>query len=166
MRKIQAGIGSLLFLLIAPGTVAGILPWLISGWQFQHASLVLRGVGLALILLGLAPLLDCVVRFAREGEGTPAPLFPVRRLIVTGYYRYVRNPMYLGLVAAIVGQALFFADRPLLLYAVAVWLAMHGFVVIYEEPKLRQTYGSQYPVYCEHVPRWVPRRQPWGAPKA
>ncbi|MDE1939870.1 MAG: isoprenylcysteine carboxylmethyltransferase family protein [Alphaproteobacteria bacterium] len=165
MRKNQAAIGSFLFFVIAPGTVVIILPWLISGWQFQHASLVLRSIGVALVILGLLPLVDSFMRFAREGEGTPAPLFPVRRLVVTGYYRYVRNPMYLGLIAAIVGQALFFADRHLLIYAATVWLASHVFVVLYEEPKLRQTYGSQYPVYCEHVPRWLPRRQPWTAPE-
>jgi protein-S-isoprenylcysteine O-methyltransferase Ste14 len=99
IRNARAIVGSALFLLIAPGLVAGLIPWLISHWQFQSAFLgltSLRAVGGIFVIIGIVGLLDSFRRFAFEGLGTPAPVFPTRRLIVTGPYRYVRNPMYLA----------------------------------------------------------------------
>lgn len=92
-----------------------------------------------------------------QGLGTPAPVFPTRRLVVTGLYLYVRNPMYVAVVSAILGQALIFGSVRLLEYAVFVWLLVHIFVLAYEEPKLRASFGSEYERYCSQVPRWIPR---------
>jgi len=166
MRKILALAGSLVFLLIAPGTIAGFVPWAITHWQFQPTLFrhdVTRGLGVFLIALGFVPVVESFVRFALKGLGTPAPVLPPRRLVVSGFYRHVRNPMYVGVVAMIVGQAILFADLRLFAYAAMVWLFMHLFVVAYEEPKLHCSFGVEYDVFRAHVPRWLPRLKPWSA---
>jgi protein-S-isoprenylcysteine O-methyltransferase Ste14 len=163
VRKIGALLGSFVFLLIAPGTVVGVVPWIISGWRTQPAvfdSEALRGVGIVLIGLGIIPLLESFARFAWKGLGTPAPIAPTKHLVVSGFYRYVRNPMYVGVVTVILGQALLFGDVRLLFYGAAVWLATHLFVVAYEEPSLRRKFGEDYATFCRHVPRWLPRLRP------
>jgi len=169
MRKTFAVLGSALFLVIAPGTVVGFLPWYVSHWQFQPAFLgydVVRYFGAALIALGLIPLLESFARFALKGVGTPAPVFPTKHLVVSGFYRHVRNPMYVGVVGTILGQALLFGDHNLLIYAAAIWLGTHLFVVVYEEPALRHQFGAEYANFRRHVPRWIPRLRPWKPPVA
>lgn len=156
-RRILALAGSFAFLLIAPGTVVGVVPWLITHWRSKAGhSGALAGAGIALIILGLTPLVESFARFAWKGLGTPAPVAPTRHLVVSGFYRYARNPMYLGVVAIVLGEALLFADVDLVVYALAAWLTMHAFVVFYEEPKLGRTYGAEYTSYCAKVPRWLP----------
>src|SRR5262249_40653144 len=106
-RKALAIVGSAVFLGIAPGFVAGLVPWWISGWRFESPVFgipLLRFAGGLLIALGAIGLLDCFVRFAVQGVGTPAPVFPTRHLVVSGLYRYVRNPMYVAVVSTILGQ--------------------------------------------------------------
>ncbi|HEY1219344.1 MAG: isoprenylcysteine carboxylmethyltransferase family protein [Bryobacteraceae bacterium] len=164
MRKALAILGSAIFLVIAPGLVAGWVPWWISHWRVEAAFFgtpLFRFVGGILIALGTIGLLDSFARFALHGLGTPAPVFPTRRLVVTGLYRYVRNPMYVAVAAAILGQALLLGSLTLLAYGGLVWLLFHGFVLLYEEPKLRQSFPSEYRSFCAEVPRWVPRRTPW-----
>jgi protein-S-isoprenylcysteine O-methyltransferase Ste14 len=116
-------------------------------------------LGAALLLLGAAVVIDSFARFALQGLGTPAPVLPTRHLVVTGLYRYVRNPMYVGVAAAIFGQALLFESRDLLIYGVLVWLAFHLFICFYEERTLRKTFGEEYDAFCREVPRWIPRLQ-------
>lgn len=111
--------------------------------------------------LGAVGLLDSFRRFAVEGLGTPAPVLPTRHLVVTGLYRYVRNPMYVAVVSAIVGQALIFGNVGLLEYGGRVWLLFHVFVLVYEEPKLRASFGTKYDLFCARVPRWIPRLTAW-----
>jgi protein-S-isoprenylcysteine O-methyltransferase Ste14 len=101
------------------------------------------------------------VRFVAEGAGTPAPVAPTRRLVIGGLYRHVRNPMYLAVVATIVGQALVLAQPALLGYAVAVAAGMVAFVHGYEEPTLERQFGEQYQAYRRAVPAWWPRLRPW-----
>ena len=157
-RRVLALAGSFAFLLIAPGTVAGVVPWLITHWQPKAGhSGALAGTGIAFILFGLAPLAESFARFAWKGLGTPAPVAPTRHLVVSGFYRYTRNPMYLGVVAVVIGEALLFADADLLVYALAAWLAMHAFVVFYEEPTLGRAFGAEYTAFRAQVPRWLPR---------
>src|SRR5215813_6769420 len=137
MRRPFAILGSGLFLLIAPGSVAGLVPWWISRWQLQTPLWgvgPIRVVGVLLIAGGLLVLLDSFARFALQGVGTPAPIFPTRHLVVTGLYRYVRNPMYVAVVSLIVGQGLVVGNVRVLAYGGMVWLLFHLFVVIYEEP--------------------------------
>ena len=164
MRRIPAILGSIVFFIIAPCTVAGLVPYWISRWQ-MHPSFfdveALRFVGAGFVLVGLFLLLDSFARFALEGLGTPAPIAPTKHLVVTGLYRYVRNPMYVGVVSAIVGQALLFGNIDLLIYGAVIWLAFHLFVLIYEEPTLKDTFGSEYDRFRAHVPRWIPRLRPW-----
>jgi protein-S-isoprenylcysteine O-methyltransferase Ste14 len=163
-RKIVSVIGSLIFLLIAPMTVVGLIPYWITRWQRESsfgAAAFLRVVGVLLIIAGVSVLLDSFARFAIEGLGTPAPIFPTRHLVVQGLYRYVRNPMYVALIMAITGQALLFGSLHLIEYAAVVWLCTHLFVVGYEEPKLRATFGAGYEAFLAHVPRWIPRVRPW-----
>jgi protein-S-isoprenylcysteine O-methyltransferase Ste14 len=109
-----------------------------------------------LAVAGAAVLLDSFARFAIQGLGTPAPIFATRHLVVRGFYRYTRNPMYLAVVSVILGQGFFFGDLRLLAYGTLVWLGFHLFVVFYEEPTLGATYGREYEDYRAHVPRWLP----------
>jgi protein-S-isoprenylcysteine O-methyltransferase Ste14 len=164
IRKVAAIVGSAVFLVIAPGFVAGLVPWWISHWHIQTAFLglqALRFAGGILIALGTAGLLDSFLRFAVQGLGTPAPVFPTRHLVVTGLYRYVRNPIYVAVVSTILGQALIFGNVSLLEYGGLVWLFFHLFVLVYEEPTLRASFGPEYQVFCKEVPRWIPRLTPW-----
>jgi len=157
-------LGSVFFLLLAPGTVAGLVPWWISGWRMQAPLLhfsPLRWVGVLLIVAGVPVLLDSFARFALKGLGTPAPVFPTRHLVVSGLYRYVRNPMYVAVAAVIFGQGLLFGNVGVLEYGVLVWLGFHLFVLLYEEPALRHTFGAEYQDFCANVGRWVPRWSPW-----
>ena len=163
MRRVFAVLGSALFFVLAPGIVAGLVPWWISRWRFETPGLwwlPLRVVGGVLIVAGSLVLLDSFARFAMKGLGTPAPVFPTRYLVVTGLYRYVRNPMYVAVVAVIVGQGLIFVNLRVLEYGVLVWLCFHLFVIAYEEPTLRATFGSQYEDFCRGVSRWIPRLSP------
>jgi protein-S-isoprenylcysteine O-methyltransferase Ste14 len=105
--------------------------------------------------------LDSFIRFAIKGLGTPAPVFPTRHLVVTGLYRYVRNPMYVAVVITILGQGLIFGNAALLEYGGLIWLLFHLFVLIYEEPTLRASFGFEYEHFCTGVPRWIPRFRPW-----
>ena len=160
MRRFFAILGSAFFLFIAPGTVAGVVPWWISGWRIQAPLLnfsPFRWIGVLLILAGVPVLLDSFARFALKGLGTPAPVFPTRHLVVSGLYRYVRNPMYLAVAAVILGQGFLFGDVRVLEYGVLVGIAFHLFVLLYEEPILRGSFGAEYENYCANVRRWVPR---------
>lgn len=164
MRKESAIVGSAIFLVIAPGFVAGLAPWWISHWQIQAAFFgfpLVRFCGGALIALGAICLLDSFVRFALQGVGTPAPVFPTRHLVVTGLYRYVRNPMYVAVVSTILGQGLLFGNVTVLEYDAVVWLLFHLFVFFYEEPTLRASFGPEYQRFCAEVHRWIPRLTPW-----
>lgn len=162
-RRAAAIAGSAIFLVIAPGTVAGLIPWWLTRWQVGGTPFglwPLRAAGIPLLLAGLVGLLDSFRRFALQGLGTPAPIAPTRLLVVSGLYRFVRNPMYCAVVSAILGQALLLGSTTLLAYAAAVWLAFHVFVLAYEEPTLRSTYGADYERFCAEVPRWIPRLLP------
>jgi protein-S-isoprenylcysteine O-methyltransferase Ste14 len=167
-RRISAILGTAAFLVLAPGTVAGLVPWWISRWRLHPPFLgfaPFRAIGVLLMAFGVAVVLESFARFAIQGIGTPAPVFPTRHLVVQGPYRYVRNPMYVAVTALILGQALLLGDIHLLAYAVFPWLVAHVFVLTYEEPTLRKTFGAEYETYCAHVPRWLPRFTPWSNPE-
>lgn len=166
MRRSLAVLGSAVFLVLAPGIVAGLAPWWISRRRADAVSLgwPLRGLGVLLIIAGASVLLDSFARFALEGLGTPAPVFPTKQLVVTGLYRHVRNPMYVAVVAVILGQSLLLGNVRVLGYGALVWLGFHLFVLVYEEPTLRGAYGSEYEEFCANVPRWIPRISAWRRP--
>jgi protein-S-isoprenylcysteine O-methyltransferase Ste14 len=152
---------SLAFVLfVGPGPLIVLVPWLLSGWDLREPLLGwtwTRGVGIALLVVGIPALAEAIARFVWKGRGTLTPAVPTRHLVISGLYRHVRNPMYLAVIAIIVGEALLFGDGDVLVYAAAVALGFHLFVLLYEEPTLRRTYGSEYEAYCAQVRRWVPR---------
>jgi protein-S-isoprenylcysteine O-methyltransferase Ste14 len=167
MRRAPAIIGSAIFLVIAPGSLAVYVPWYFTQWHFEPALFpIARVIGGILIAAGLPILLDSFARFALQGLGTPAPVMPPKHLVVTGFYRYVRNPIYVAVVAIILGQAILFGDWRLVLLGALFWLAFHLFVVAYEEPTLQGTFGAEYEAYRANVQRWIPRVTPWRAPEA
>ena len=114
-----------------------------------------------MLVAGLIVLVQAFVRFVVEGFGTPAPVAAPERLVVGGVYRYVRNPMYVAILAAIVGQALILGRFGLLLYATVLWLITAAFVRFYEEPTLARRFGADYEAYRRAVPAWWPRLRPW-----
>ena len=158
--RTTALLGSLAFLILAPGVVSGLIPWLITDWSPLppgDGPGAVRWTGLIPITAGLAVVIEAFARFAWEGLGTPAPVAPTRTLVVSGLYRFVRNPMYIGLTALIFGQAVLFASWGVALYGVVIAGAFVTFVRLYEEPTLRAAYGEEYAAYCAATPRWIPR---------
>ncbi len=163
MKRLKAAVGTAIFLVVAPGIVAGLVPWWITGWDDGSPRWpgVVRLLGLVLVVAGCVFVLQAFVRFAVEGIGTPAPVAPTERLVVGGIYRFVRNPMYLAVGSIIVGQALWFSRSVLLAYAALFAVAVVSFVRWYEEPTLARQFGSAYDQYRANVPGWWPRRSPW-----
>src|SRR5215204_3449370 len=152
VQRTIAVVGSAVFFVVAPCTLAELVPWSITGWQLRPPFLGLeltRGIGAIMILAGL------------QGLGTPAPIAPTRNLVVTGLYRYLRNPIYVAVVAIILGQAVLMGDWRLIVYGALLWLSFHVFVIAYEEPTLERTFGREYEAFRAAVPRWMPRMTPW-----
>ena len=157
-------VGTALFVLLLPSQIAGTVPWLLSRWRMGPPFWGWSGfrtVGILLIAAGLPVLAAAIVRFVRQGRGIPAPVFPARHLVVTGLYRYVRNPMYIAVLSVIVGQGLLFGSGPVLRYAAVVAVGFHLFVLLHEEPSLRRRFGAEYEAYCRGVRRWRARLTPW-----
>jgi protein-S-isoprenylcysteine O-methyltransferase Ste14 len=154
-------IRALLFLIIAPGTLAGLIPWYIAGGNLRPTGDIppIQWLGLILLVAGWAVLLWCARDFAYKGRGTPAPYDPPRALVTSGLYEFTRNPMYVGVVTAIIGQAVWFWSWQVLAYAVIVAVGFHLRVLLYEEPVLTRSFGDDYVTYCARVPRWIPK--PW-----
>lgn len=152
-------IRALLFLIIAPGTLAGWLPVYIAGGSLRPTGDLRprQWAGLVLVAAGWSVLLWCFRDFARKGRGTPAPYDPPRALVVAGLYRFTRNPIYVGIDTAVIGQAVWFASWPVLFYAIGIAVAFHLRVLLYEEPVLTASFGDAYAAYRARVPRWIPR---------
>src|SRR5919107_747636 len=164
MRRSTAAGGTTVFFVLAPGG-GGLIPWLLTrGWQV-HEPLPywapVRVLGGVLLVAGLIALVRAFVRFVVEGFGTPAPVAAPGHQVVGGVYRYVRNPMYVAVLAAIVGQSLLLGRLGLLLYAGVVWVAVAAFVRFYEEPTLTRRFGADYEAYRRAVPAGCPRLRPW-----
>ena len=150
---------SLLFSLVFPGIVIGLVPWLLLRWFPPDKASVnsIAYLGILLAGLGVLAYLRCAWDFAAVGRGTPAPWDPPRRLVTVGLYRFVRNPIFLALVLVVLGEAVYFQARVLLGYAAYVFAAFHARVVLFEEPALRAQFGDAYEEYRVRVPRWLPR---------
>jgi protein-S-isoprenylcysteine O-methyltransferase Ste14 len=163
MRRSTAVITSIGWFAVTAGIGAVLVPWWLTGWRLWH-PLPYWGVpatlGVLLMVAGVIPAVHVFVQFVRAG-GTPMPGAMTRRLVVTGFNRYVRNPIYLGAVAIFVGEALLLWRLSVLVYAVAVWVGAAAFVHWYEEPALARRFGSDYENYRRAVPAWWPRRHPW-----
>lgn len=164
MSRLSALLGSAVFFLIAPGTVAAVVPlWITQGHLAPPVfdSEISRWVGGVVILIGLLPLVGSFFRFAWQGLGTPAPVAPPTHLVVAGSFAHVRNPMYVAVLVILAGDALVLGDSRILVWALLVWAAAHLFVVLYEEPALARKFGDEYRRYRAHVPRWLPRLRAW-----
>jgi protein-S-isoprenylcysteine O-methyltransferase Ste14 len=147
-----------LFIIVAPATVTIYLPyWLLAGRADAPQLGAVRYTGLLPIIVGACIELWCAWDFATKGRGTPAPFDPPKELVARGLYAYVRNPMYVGVMSILLGEALLCAARTLLWYAAAVFVGFNLFVLLYEEPTLRHKFGAAYERYCAAVPRWLPR---------
>ncbi|HEX6684620.1 MAG TPA: isoprenylcysteine carboxylmethyltransferase family protein [Candidatus Limnocylindrales bacterium] len=177
-KLIPHAIGSAVFFVLAPGTrlrhatcgrvsaasgqrppPAGLVPWWLSDGFTSRAAWG-RIPGAILFLGGLAVLVHSFVRFVLK-EGTPAPVAPTKHLVVEGFYRYVRNPMYVAITAIVLGEALWLAQPPLFIYAAVTWVIPALFVKFYEEPVLTQQFGDEYLTYKKNVPAWIPRITPF-----
>jgi protein-S-isoprenylcysteine O-methyltransferase Ste14 len=154
---------NMFFTVFIPGTVTVVVPYFIvsgnhgAGRTPDHP---VSWLGLLPVGAGAAVLFRCIWDFAVTGRGTLAPVDPPTRLVVRGPYRYVRNPMYLGVLCILTGEAWLFASSALLIYAAAVLACFYSFVVLYEEPALRRKFGESYEQYARTVHRWWPRRPP------
>jgi protein-S-isoprenylcysteine O-methyltransferase Ste14 len=148
---------SLLFLFVAPGMVAGYIPLVLlrSGPQIETG--VFAFLAFPLWLIGGVILLWSFWNFYHEGDGTPAPTDPPKELVAVGFYRYVRNPMYVGILLMLAGYFLWFGYWSLLIYTMIAFVIVHLFVTLYEEPTLKREFGASYEEYLKRVPRWIPR---------
>ena len=138
--------------------VAGIVPWLLTRWDADSQPTALRILGVVVLAAGGALVLETTARFALQGRGTPAPWAPPERFVERGSYRFVRSPMYLGVLLLVVGQALLLGREILFAWAVAAWLIFTSFLALYEEPQLRRRFGASYDDYRRRVRRWIPTR--------
>lgn len=164
MRKRTAALGSAVFFLVGPGCVVGLVPWLLTGWRLANPLphwMPFRLVGVLLILAGVSVLIQAFVRFVVEGFGTPVPVAAPEHLVVGGLYRHVRNPMYVALLAIVVGEALLFGQLGPAVYAAVLWGVAAAFVRWREEPVLARRFGAEYDAYRLAVPAWWPRLRPW-----
>ena len=150
---------TLVFSILVPGTVAGVIPWLLlqgaSGPVLLLPSIWM--VGFLPLLLGVGLYLWCAGAFTFIGKGTPAPIDTPKFLVTQGPYQWVRNPMYLAVLSIVIGEAILFRSYLLVGYALLVWAVVHMFVVFVEEPSLRHQFGESYETYLSSVPRWLPR---------
>lgn len=164
MTKTSAVLGSLAWLVLAPGTLTVLIPWVLTRGRpgpplFDGEAS--RWLGAILIALALPMLLGAFGRFALVGRGTPVPLLPTERLVVSGPYRRVRNPMYVAVTLIVWGEALWLGSPRVMGYGLVVWAVFHAFVLFYEEPRERRRFGAEYERYCAAVPRWIPRLRSW-----
>jgi protein-S-isoprenylcysteine O-methyltransferase Ste14 len=147
---------NLLFTIVVPGTVAVLVPWVIVGKSQPRFELVCWP-GALLMVSGILLYAWCLWNFATVGRGTPGPWDPTEKVVATGPYRWVRNPMYIAVLAVILGEAWLFGSWALAVYAIAVAALVHTFVVVYEEPTLTEQFGADYIAYRKQVGRWFPR---------
>lgn len=150
---------NLLFTILQPGLVAGLLPYLLLGnkqeilWPAEW--MIINYVAAALFISGLIILLNCIYRFAKEGRGTLSPVDPTKKLFVTGLYRFSRNPMYIGVMLILVAEAVFLQRGSLWIYLTVVFFLFNLFIALHEEPRLRRVFGDDYAKYCGKVRRWL-----------
>lgn len=150
---------NLFFTILQPGLVAGLIPFLILGekvnglfiWPFEYYQYI----AFFIFTIGLAIMLTCIISFAIQGKGTLSPANPTKKLVIKGLYKYSRNPMYVGVMLILIGEALFFGSVYLWIYGVFVFTAFHVFILKKEEPRLRRDFGAEYDRYRKTVRRWI-----------
>jgi protein-S-isoprenylcysteine O-methyltransferase Ste14 len=146
---------TVIFTILVPGTVAVVIPRAIA--SDAATPTLLSSIGFLPVALGVAIYLWCAGDFATAGQGTPAPIDAPKHLVVRGLYRFVRNPMYVGVMLILLGESLLFRSKRILVYAAVVFGFFNLFVILYEEPALTRKFGASYEEYLKSVPRWIPR---------
>jgi len=154
LRAASGGFGFAFF--GGPTLVAGVVPWLLTHWHADDQPWALKLLGVIVLAIGALLVLETTARFALQGRGTPAPWAPPERFVARGSYRFTRNPMYLGVLALILGQGLLLGRELLFVWAASAWLIFQLFLLLEEEPGLRRRFGAEYEDYCARVPRWLP----------
>ena len=156
--RVPTALSAAAFIAVVPGSIGGWIPLYIatngaSGprWTFDRLA------GVALVIVGWSILIWCTVEFVRRGRGTPSPNRAPTKLVVSGLFRFVRNPMYVGVVTAIEGFAFAMHSWETAVYGVVVAIAFHLRVLLYEDPRLTREFGAEFTAYCSRVPRWIPR---------
>jgi protein-S-isoprenylcysteine O-methyltransferase Ste14 len=160
-RVVGPIVKTLVFVILVPGTVLVWVPYLLLAKEAPRPESWLNWLALAPSAVGAAILLKCAWDFAVVGLGTPAPIDAPKSLVVSGLYRFVRNPMYVGVALVLFSEAALFSSPRLLGYALLLGAGFFLFVLAYEEPTLRRKFGASYQTYCQAVPRWIPRLTPW-----
>jgi protein-S-isoprenylcysteine O-methyltransferase Ste14 len=150
-------LNTILFTIVVPGTVAVYIPMRLAGGYSRPQQGLLAWLGAVCVVIGAAIYFRCAWEFAVRGLGTPAPIAPTKYLVTTALHRRVRNPMYIGVALAILGQGALFRSLHVVEYAALMLLTAHVFVILYEEPTLRRQFGDSYEQYRRSVPRWIPR---------
>jgi protein-S-isoprenylcysteine O-methyltransferase Ste14 len=141
-----------------PGFLLVLLPWWMTRWRLPVPEPAGRvWIAAALIEAGTAPLIESIVRFIVKGRGALVPAVPTQHLVVSGLYRHVRNPMYLGVFSILAGESVLFWSFDVVTELAVVAAGAFVFVLLYEEPTLRRSFGEEYQRYCTYVPRWIPR---------
>ena len=148
---------SFLYLILAAGIGAGYIPFVLLPTSPQVETGLFAYFAFPLWLCGGIAILCCFWDFTFKGKGTPLPLDPPKELVVTGPYRYVRNPIYVGVLIIVMGYFLWFKTVWMIVYAITAFLGIHLFVTLYEEPTLKKKFGSANENYCKSVPRWIPK---------
>ncbi len=149
---------NLLFTILQPGIVAGLVPFLILG---EKANNILAQpsfhhyLGMAVFVIGFVIMMTCIISFAIKGQGTLSPADPTKRLVISGLYKFSRNPMYVGVSMILMGEAIFFQSNFLWIYLLFVFIAFNIFILLNEEPRLRKDFGEEYNLYCKKVRRWI-----------
>jgi protein-S-isoprenylcysteine O-methyltransferase Ste14 len=149
---------TLFFVIIGPGSIVVYIPcFLISYFGLIEFSKIetVQLSGIILFLVGVAIALWCFYNFIFSGKGTPVPIDPPKNLVVCGLYRYMRNPMYLGILLILAGEALFFESYVMCIYAACLFCLFQAFIIGFEEPSLKAKFGKEYEEYCQSVPRWL-----------
>jgi protein-S-isoprenylcysteine O-methyltransferase Ste14 len=150
---------NLFFTALQPGMVAGLFPYLIlkreSPDLFDGKFGLFQFFGIFLFIVGAAVLIDCIIRFAIQGEGTLSPADPTKKLVVSGLYKYSRNPMYWGVMLILIAEAIFFESSGLWMYALFIFVAFFLFIILVEEPRLHKDFGEEYAAYRKKVRRWM-----------
>jgi protein-S-isoprenylcysteine O-methyltransferase Ste14 len=150
---------NLLFTILQPGIVAGLVPYLIVGAKLKSVlnqpMQSLQYVAVLIFFVGVSITLICIISFAIRGQGTLSPADPTKKLVVTGLYRFSRNPMYIGVLLILIGETIFFQSISLLIYSFCIFLMFNAFILFLEEPRLRKDFEKEYEQYCKTVRKWI-----------
>jgi protein-S-isoprenylcysteine O-methyltransferase Ste14 len=152
-------IRNLFFTILQPGLVAGLIPYWILGSKIKNSFVKpfygYQYAGTILFIIGFVIMLSCIINFAVKGRGTLSPADPTKHLVATGLYKFSRNPMYIGVLLILTGEAIFFQSADLWIYTLFVFMAFNAFILLHEEPRLKKDFGEDYKNYCRKVRRWI-----------